>query len=86
MLPQRNLGNKYIENVGCIILLKRGIIQLGMKVSFRLRPVNEGKTEVVCRAMEEGTRTIIGQIMRGQQQSFAENTFDSIEARLAQLC
>jgi carbon monoxide dehydrogenase subunit G len=74
------------SSFGCIIRVKRGVIQLGMKVTFTLRPVNEGKTEVVCRAIEEGTRTIMGRIMRGRQQSFAENTFDSIEARLAQLC
>ena len=70
---------------GCIMWLKRGVIQMGVKAKFTLRPVNEGETEVFCAAMEEGKRTIIGRLMKGQQRSFAENMFDLIKTRFKQL-
>lgn len=71
---------------GSVMSVKWGLVQLGVNVNFALKPVPEGKTEVVCTATEEGGRTIMGWILSGQQRSFAGSMFDSIRARLQQLC
>lgn len=77
--PPSSLGSK--------IWVKKLAIQLvALKVTFTLRPVNKGKTEVVCTAMEEGRGTLLGRLMEGQQQSFTEGMFDSLKARLEQFC
>ena len=74
------------HSLGSVIQAKKGIIQLGLKVTFTLRPVNEGKTEVICSATEEGTGNIMGRIMRRWQRNFAGQVFDSIRARLEKIC
>ena len=77
--PPSSLGSK--------IWVKKRVIKLvALKVTFTLRPVDEGKTEVVCTAMEDGRRTMLGWLVRGQQRSFTEGMFDSIRARLEQFC
>ncbi|MFC1971117.1 hypothetical protein ACFLV0_04200 [Chloroflexota bacterium] len=85
-----NLKGKLVDivepsSLGAIIWVKRGVVNLGMKITFILRPVNEGKTEVVCSATEE-SRGIIVRIMRRWGRIFAENAFSSIQARLEQIC
>ena len=41
--------------LGCKIWVKKRVIQLvALKVIFTLKPVNAGKTEVVCTEAEEG--------------------------------
>ncbi len=72
------------SSLGSLIRVKKGMIDMVIKVSFTLTPVNEGKTEVVCTALDEGERNVPGWLMRGQQRSFAEEMFDSIRERLAQ--
>ena len=62
-----------------------GLLQLGQKVTFTLTPVNEGKTEVVCRALVEGMGTLFKWLLLRKARDFAGETFDSIEARLQQL-
>lgn len=74
------------SSYGCVILVKRGPMRLGVKVAITLRTVDESKAEVFCTAIEEGKRTIMGWVLRGQQRNFALNMFDSIGVRLQQLC
>lgn len=70
----------------CLISVRKGIIQLSLRVIFALRPVNQQKTEVTCTAAEEGKAGMLQRwATRRQQQNFAENIFDSMKARLEQL-
>lgn len=73
--------------LACILSVKRGLIQLGPRVTFALRQVNHHRTEVTCTATEENkTGKLMRWAMRRQQQSFAGKMFDSMRARLEQLC
>lgn len=80
------VGMSRPASFGSVICVKWGLVRLGVKVNFTLKPVAESKTEVLCTAMEEGKRTVMGWILSGQQRSFAGSMFDSIRARLQQLC
>lgn len=71
-------------SLGCLVLVSMGIIHLGVKVTFTLRPASGDRTEVVCRAMEEGAKTFW--FLKGQERAFAENMFESIKTRLERLC
>jgi hypothetical protein len=74
--------------LGCILLVNKGIIRLGLKVMFTLREISEDRSEVACVAIAEGKRTggILGWILGIGQKIFAGRVFDSLEARLKQLC
>ncbi len=73
--------------LSCALSMKRGLIQLGLKVAFTLRPVNHHKTEVVCRVEEgKGIRKLVRWVMRKPEQRFAGNVFNSMRVRLEQLC
>lgn len=74
------------HSLGSVIWVTRGIIQLGLRATFTLRPVNEAKTEVICSATEEGKESIMGRIMRRWERSFAEEVFNSIRVRLEKVC
>ena len=74
------------NSYGCVIFVKRGPVQFGLKVAMILRGVDESKTEVFCIAMEEGKRTVLGWALRGPQRKFTLKIFDSIGARLQRLC
>ena len=65
---------------------KWGIIQLLLKTTFKLRSVDEGRTEVVCRATVEQMGAILGWTLIKKQRSLAVNTLDCIERRLKQVC
>ena len=72
--------------LGCLLSVKKGIIQRELEVTFRLNPISQDKTEVTCMAEGEETRPPLKWIVKREQQRFAENVFDSIRARLEQLC
>lgn len=74
------------NSYGCVMLVKRKPIRLGVKVAILLKMVDASKTEVFCIATEDGKRTIMGWVLGRQQRNFALNMFDSIGARLQQLC
>ena len=74
------------NSYGCVILLKKGPIQVGVKVTMILRALEGNQTEVCCTAMEEGKSTLVGLVLRPLQQNFAQKMFDSIGARLQRLC
>ena len=74
------------ESYGCAISVKRGPIQLGVKVTMKLRAVDNNHTEVFCAAMEEGKGSLAGLVLRRLQRSFALKMFDAMEARLQRLC
>jgi len=74
------------NSYGCVILVKRGPIQVGVKVVMLLRAVDESQTEVFCTATEEGKGTLMGLVLRRLQRNFALKMFDSIGARLQRLC
>lgn len=74
------------NSYGCVILVKKGPIQVAVKVIMLLRAVGESQTEVFCTATEEGKRTLMGLVLRRLERSFALRTFDSIGARLQRLC
>jgi hypothetical protein len=74
------------ESYGCVIFVKKGPIQVGVKVVMLLRAVNESQTEVFCVVTEEGKRTLMSLVLRGLQRKFALKMFDSIGARLQRLC
>ena len=63
----------------------RGMLQLGQKVTFRLTAVDEGKTEVVCRAQAEGMGTLFRWLLLGKAREFAGETLSRIEERLQQV-
>ena len=71
---------------GCVILVKKGPVQLGVRVSMVLKAIEGGQTKVYCTATEEGKRTVTGLLMRRLQRNFAQKMFDSIGARLQRLC
>jgi len=74
------------ESYGCIILVKRGPIQMDVKVAMRLKALDQDRTEVLCSATIEGKETLMGLALRGLQRNFALKMFDSIGARLEWLC
>jgi carbon monoxide dehydrogenase subunit G len=85
-----NVAGKIVDVVepssyGCVILVKKGPIQAGVRVVMTLKAVDEAKTEVLCTAREEAKRNIRGWVLRGQQRNFALSTFDSIAARIHRL-
>ena len=91
--PMFHLAGKFVDmsppnSLTCILSVKKGIVQLSMKVLFGLRAVDEGKTEVACTVMEEGRETgaWLNRIMRGTQRRFTGKVLGSIKARLEQLC
>ena len=71
---------------GCVILVKKGPMQIGVKVTILLRALEESQTEVYCTATEEGKGTLVGLLLRRLQRNFAQKMFDSIGARLQRLC
>lgn len=73
--------------LGCMISVKKGIIQLDLRITFALRAVNRHKTEVVCIVAEDGKLKMLSRwVMRIPQRSFAGNVFNSIKARLERIC
>ncbi|MFZ1991988.1 MAG: hypothetical protein WAW96_19710, partial [Alphaproteobacteria bacterium] len=71
---------------GCILFVKKGIVQLGLKVTFELRSANHKTTRIICRAMEEkGTTTLVRFVVGIPEQYFARSVFDSIKRRLEQI-
>lgn len=74
------------DSLGCVILVKKGPIRLGVNASFALKRIDESKVEVICTAKEVGKSTILGWGLRRQQRNFTLNLFDSIRARLQQIC
>lgn len=88
-----NLEAKFVDIsppsfIGCILLVNKGMMRSSLKVMFTLRAVSESRTEVACVATAEGKGTggILGWILRTGQKTFAGKVFDSLEARLKQLC
>lgn len=76
-----------LRSYGCLILLKRGPIRFGIKVTVELRTVDESKVEVSYKAMmKDGNRGIIMWLLRGQIRKFTLNMFNSIGVHLQQLC
>ncbi len=74
------------ESYGCVISVRRGPIRVGVKVTMKLRVVDNGRTEVSCAAVEEGRRTLMGQVLKPFQRNFAQKMFDSIAERIQRLC
>lgn len=73
--------------LGCVISLKSGIIQLGARVTFVLRPVNQDKSEVVCVALEQGKRGMLTRwAARMPEQTLARSVFHAVRARLEEIC
>ena len=67
------------------IWIRMGIIQFIMAVTFMLRQADGEKTEVIGMAKDEGRQAIWRWVLLKQRRDFAENVFDSVEARLKQL-
>ena len=65
--------------------LLRAALQLGQKVTFTLTAVDEGKTEVVCKAVAEGMATVFRWPLLKKAQDFAGETLSRIEERLHKL-
>jgi len=65
--------------------LMGGALRLGQKVTFTLTAVDEGKTEVECKAVAEGMATVFRWPLLKKAQDFAGETFDRIEERLHKL-
>lgn len=86
-----NLKGKFVDiidpsSLSSLIWVKRGIIQLGIKVTFTLKEAIGGKTEVICSATEEGKDSIIRHMLRRWERSFAEKVFNSVRVQLEKLC
>ena len=62
-----------------------GTLQLGQRVTFALTAVDEGKTEVVCKALAQGIVILFRWPLLGKAQDFAGETLSRIEERLQQL-
>jgi hypothetical protein len=67
-----------------VIQVEKWLLRMSLKVTFTLKQVNEGSTEIAGIATV-GKQTLIGRIMSGQQRSFATKTFDEIMARLQEV-
>jgi hypothetical protein len=74
------------DSLGCVILVKKGPVRFGLKVTMTVMAVDGARAEVRCTAVPEGERTIAGRLMDGRQKQFTLRMFDSIEKRLQQLC
>jgi hypothetical protein len=74
------------HSYGCIIKVRKGRVQVGVKVTMSLKESDQNRTEVFCTAVEEGRRTLAGIVLRGFQRNFALKMFDAIGARLQRLC
>lgn len=74
--------------LSCRLSVKRGILHLGVKVAFTLKPIKESLTEVTCDAVadREDAGGLLGRILSGAQKGFAEGTFESLRVKLGQLC
>jgi len=62
-----------------------GMLQLNQMVSIALATVDEGKTEVVCKATMEGVGTLMRMFLLWQARRTAGDIFKGIETRLKQL-
>lgn len=71
--------------LAALIEVRKSVINQTMKVTFNLRPLDESKTEVSCRALRD-SGGLIAWLMRGQQQRFTGQIFDSISATIRRLC
>lgn len=74
------------SSFGTRIWIRAGIMRFVMAVTFSLQSANGGKTEVICTAKDEGEQAISKWAFVGQRRRFASNVFDSVMARLQQLC
>ncbi len=74
------------ESYGCVLSVRRGPIQMGVKVAMRLKALDQDRTEVLCSATLEGKERLMGLVLGGLRRSFALKMFDSIAARLEWLC
>jgi hypothetical protein len=70
----------------CKITVKKGPIQLQMKVTIDLATVENNNTSVTCIATEDGVRTLYGWLLSGQERNFSNKMFESIGVRLQQIC
>ncbi len=62
-----------------------GIAKLDQKVTIKLDPLDDARTEVTCRAVAYGMGSLFKLFLLGRARSFATETFDSIEKRLKYL-
>jgi hypothetical protein len=69
-----------------VIRVEKGFLQMVLKTTFMLKQIDEANTGVACIAVEDGKRTIIGRITRGQQHDFAMKLFDAMQAQLQKAC
>ena len=74
------------HSYGCVLRVKKGPIQIGVRVTLALREIHEGNTEVFCTAVEERKGALTGLVLRRLQRNLALKMFDSIGARLEWLC
>lgn len=61
-----------------------GMVWLNQKATFRLTMIEDGKTEVACKTVEEGMATLLRVFLLWKVKSFAEDAFKSLEERLRQ--
>ena len=87
-----HLKGEFIEIIppsffGCILFVKKGIFQLGLKVTFELRSVNQKRTQIICEAMERKKRrgALLKWAMRIPEERLCGNAFQLIRARLEQI-
>ena len=59
-----------------------GLVCLNQRSIFTLRPINEVKTEVDCKIVEEGMSVLFRIFLLWWVKRYARDTFNSIEARL----
>jgi hypothetical protein len=74
------------ESYGCVISVRRGPLRVGVKVTMKLRVVDNDRTEVFCAAVEEGRGTLTGWVLKPFQRNFAQKMFESIAERIQRLC
>lgn len=94
LVPMRlSLEGEFIDtsvpdSLACVLLVKFGRIRLDLKVTFTLRPLTNGATEITCTATrgEQRTNGVLARLLAREEKGFAIKTFDLIQARLQQLC
>lgn len=71
-----------LHSLSSVIRVQKGIMNLGLKVTFILKPLGDNETEITCSAVEEEKRSVIGWIIARWERDFAEKIINSIGVRL----
>lgn len=74
------------DSYGCIILVKKGPMKLGINVTMICNRLDEHRTQISCMAMDEFEDKLSGWLLKKPLRNFSLKMFDAIGERIKHLC